>query len=549
MVVDRRAARRIWSVLKGLCVAFTATLALFVIINIFAAYRYPRDTRAVLSSQPVFNDALSTVYERIYRLPISVVRAIVAECFMENAWIFEPYVQFRERPRTGRFVNISTDGYRLNSPTGRKVFDPTRPAAVFLFGGSTTFGYGVRDEDTIAAHLEALFRRDAPPSAPLVAVYNFGRGYYGSGQELLLLKSLVQRGMVPKVAVFLDGVNEQFCPTYSANIAEVFKIVQRDPAAELREVIASLPIMRLASSSYRSELAANAMYVNRALRGYSFECRCPHENESACHTQFLKTHWLNKRLIRAVAKEFGFEAHFILQPVGGHRNRFTTGPDGIKRSPHSWFLWGEFERHTMSGENDHSFAGILEDYQGEAFVDMLHYTSGVNRLIAERMYPGVVQSLAKVSTVKSAAIAPSPAERIEAAIHVAASPATVFSYFTVPGNLVQWLGLSARIRPAPDGEFHVQLGEETWVRGAFIELDAPRRFALALPLDNARPGAGTSRVDVSFVPHQRGTVVRVVHIGLPPSAAPAYQTAWDHYLTRLALAVSGIRPDARKRGS
>ena len=545
MAVDRRVARRIWSVLTVACVAFTATLALFVLINVFAAYRYPRDTRAAFLGQPVFNDALKTVYERIYQLPISVVREIIAECFTENAWIFEPYVQFRERPRTGRFVNISTDGYRLNSATDRKVFDRTGPASVFLFGGSTTFGYGVRDEDTVAAHLEALFRRDASPSAPPVAVYNLGRGYYGSAQEFLLLKSLVQRGLVPKVAVFLDGINEQFCPTYSANIAEMFRIAQHDPAARLREVMASLPVMRLAFSSHRSELAANAMYLNRALRGYSFECRCPEEIQSACYPQWLKTFGLNKQLIRAMAREFGFEVHFFLQPVGGYRNRFTTTPDGIKRPDH---LWAEFERHPiMNGENDHSLTGILEHYQGEAFVDLLHYTSGVNRLIAERAYPHVVRSLAKVSTVTSPAGAPAPSERIESTRHVAASPATVFAYFTVPAHLVQWLGRAARIRPVRDGEFHVQMSEEKWIRGTFLELDAPRRLAVAMLLDDAHPGAGVSRFDVSFTPRQGGTVVRVVHTGLPPWAAPVYRAAWEQALTRLSLAVAGIRPDAPKR--
>jgi uncharacterized protein YndB with AHSA1/START domain len=537
--------RRIQSALTAFCVLFTASLALFVLVNLFAAYRYPRDTRAVFSNQPVFNDTLRTIYEGIYQLPISVVREIVAESYMENAWIFEPYVQFREQPREGRFVNISSDGFRLNSRTDRKTLDPTPPSSVFILGGSTTFGYGVRDEDTIAAHLEALFRRDDPERGHRVAVYNFGRGYYGSGQELLLLKSLVQRGMVPKVAVFMDGINEQFCPQYSANIAEVFKIVQRDPAAKLREVVASLPVMRFASSPYRSELAVNAMYINRALHGYSFECGC--RQETACQTQFMKTVLLNKQLIRAMAKEFGFEVHFILQPVGGYRNRFTTSPEGTKRPDHSW-LWREFERHSRNGENDHSFAGILEEYQGEAFVDKVHYTSGVNRLIAERMYPSVVRSLAKAPSVASARVAPTNTERVESSIHVATDPATVFSYFTDPAKVVKWLGRSARIRPVPDGEFHVELSKNMWIRGTFLELDAPRRFVMAFRWESANENAdaarlaGTSRVDISFVPQNGATLVRVVHTGLPFTAAPSFASAWAHYLTRLSLAASGRDP-------
>jgi uncharacterized protein YndB with AHSA1/START domain len=537
MAFGRATARLVWRAVRAACVLFTAIVVLFVLINLFAAYRYPRDTRAVLEGHPVFIESMRTLYERIYQLPIAVVREVVAECWMENAWIFEPYVQFRERPRQGRFVNISTDGFRLNGGTDRRTFDASRSASVFILGGSTTFGYGVRDEDTIAAHLAALLKRDDPQAA----VYNFGRGYYGTSQEFLLLKSLVQRGMVPRTVVFIDGVNEHFCPTFSANIAEVFKIVQDDPGAKLREVIASLPVTRLASSVYRSELATNAIYINSALRRYAFECGCL--QEATCHAQLLRTYLLNKQLVRTMAKEHGFEAHFVLQPVGGYRNRFTTSPEGTKRHDYSP-LWREYER--VSGENDHSLAGILEDYQDEAFVDLLHYTSRVNRLIAERIYPSVARALTRkeATTPTGPGAAPASVERVETEVHVAADPATVFSYFTDPEKLVRWMGRSARLRPVRDGEFHVQMSQDTWIRGTFVVLDPPRRLGLAWRWERqpAPVLPETTRVDIAFTPREGGVLVRLVHTGVPSLAAQGYRDGWVHYLARLSMAAAGRDP-------
>jgi uncharacterized protein YndB with AHSA1/START domain len=476
------------------------------------------------------------VYEAIYGLPIADIRQIVAESFVENGWIFEPYVQFREQPRRGRFVNVSTEGFRLNRGTDRTAFDPTRPVPIFLFGGSTTFGYGVRDEDTIAAHLEVLLQRRHPDQAHRIAVYNFGRGFYGSGQEALLLKSLVQRGIVPKVVIFIDGVNEQFCPTYSANIAEVFKILQHDPSAKLREVLASLPVTRLASASRRTDLATNALYANRALGGYAFECGCP--EGQTCHMQLVKTYALNKQLVRTMAREFGFDAYFVLQPVGGYRNRFVTSPDGLKRPEHSGYLWGLFEQHALNGEHDYSFSGILEDYRGEAFVDLLHYTSGVNALIAEHLSRKLAPSMTTAATV------PAPSEPVESSIYVAADPATVVSYFTVPAQVVRWLARSARIDPVRGGAFHIEDAGGASLSAIFEEFDPPRRFSLALPPDRAtgRPGPAGRRVDISFVPHQAGTILRIVHTGLAPEAAPAFRSGWERALGRLTLAVVGARP-------
>jgi hypothetical protein len=106
---------------------------------------------------------------------------------------------------------------------------------------------------------------------------------------------------------------------------------------------------------------------------------------------------LNKRVALAMAEELGFQAHFVLQPVGGYRNAFTTNPDGTPRMDRA-ALWHELERHTVRGPHDHSFTGILEHYRGDAFVDALHYTAGVHRLIAERLYPIVAPAVMAAAT-------------------------------------------------------------------------------------------------------------------------------------------------------
>jgi uncharacterized protein YndB with AHSA1/START domain len=139
-----------------------------------------------------------------------------------------------------------------------------------------------------------------------------------------------------------------------------------------------------------------------------------------------------------------------------------------------------------------------------------------------------------------------PAERVESEIHVAADPTTVFSYFTHPAKLTRWLGRSARVHPVRNGEFEVEMDKDTWIRGTFDELDAPRRLVLTWRWAsvNAALPAGASRVDISFIPRGGGTLVRVVHTGLPAPAVPRHRAGWTHYLTRLSLAASGHDPGA-----
>jgi uncharacterized protein YndB with AHSA1/START domain len=144
----------------------------------------------------------------------------------------------------------------------------------------------------------------------------------------------------------------------------------------------------------------------------------------------------------------------------------------------------------------------------------------------------------------SARGAPTNTERVEFEVQIAADPVTVFSYFTDPTKLVRWLGRSARVRPLPNGEFHVEMNADTWIRATFVELDAPRRLVLTWrwESESATLPTGATRVDISFVLCEGGTLVRVVHTGLPAPAAPRHRAGWAHYLTRLSLAAPGQDP-------
>src|SRR6202034_2026573 len=76
---------------------------------------------------------------------------------------------------------------------------------IFLFGGSTTFGVGVPDDETIPSYLQEYM---AAHCATPAAVYNFGRLGYFSTQEAMLFYRLLSSGAVPAAAVFVDGIND-----------------------------------------------------------------------------------------------------------------------------------------------------------------------------------------------------------------------------------------------------------------------------------------------------------------------------------------------------
>ena len=132
---------------------------------------------------------------------------------------------------------------------------------------------------------------------------------------------------------------------------------------------------------------------------------------------------------------------------------------------------------------------------------------------------------------------------IEREIRIAARPETVFSFFTDPAKITQWKGEAADLTPEPGGVFRVEFDKDNVARGEFIEVVPPQRVVFTWgwedPSNPIRPGSST--VEVSLVPDGGGTIVRLIHRGLPPEAVTKHAEGWDLYLPRLATAVSAER--------
>lgn len=87
----------------------------------------------------------------------------------------------------------------------RRTWEPPELAQdapeIWLFGGSTVFGRGQRDDHTVASELARLAARADMPTR----VVNFGNPGYTSYQEWQLFERRLAAGARPEVAVFLDG--------------------------------------------------------------------------------------------------------------------------------------------------------------------------------------------------------------------------------------------------------------------------------------------------------------------------------------------------------
>ena len=126
------------------------------------------------------------------------------------------------------------------------------------------------------------------------------------------------------------------------------------------------------------------------------------------------------------------------------------------------------------------------------------------------------------------------AEPVVETVRIAALPETVFRYFTEPAALVQWLGERAELEPRPGGGFVVVIRGET-VRGEYVEVQPPHRLRITWGREgsSAMP-PGSTELDIRLDAVDGGTLVTLVHHGLPAQEAARHREGWRYFLPFLA---------------
>ncbi len=238
---------RVWG---SLALVFLNTCLLLVVLNLalWLAFWVLDGRRARPHREARSPETLSGHAEVHPGLEQDEIRALWEETYLASSgFVYEPFTQFRVKAFAGRYVTIDRHGFRRHPGAGPWPPDP-EALNVFLYGGSTAFGYGVPDDLTVAAHLQRHLADRIGRSGfeRPVRVYNFGRAGYFSTQERLLFERQLAFGTGPDVAVFLDGLNDcriaDKLPIFSARLGSRFE----DGDGSISTLLARLPMMRLA---------------------------------------------------------------------------------------------------------------------------------------------------------------------------------------------------------------------------------------------------------------------------------------------------------------
>jgi hypothetical protein len=365
--------------------AFNSVVAILAINLVLAGVYAIVDTRRPMV-HPVLRDYPRELVRRAYpELSEQQMLDLLAESW-GRPLAFEPFTQFKEGAIRGRYVNVTAAGFRGNGADATPPWppDPDR-VNVFMFGGSTTFGYGLPDDQTIAAHFGNAF-----PGSP--AVYNFGRGNYFSTQERVLFEQLLVNGHAPDVAIFIDGVNEFLNPDGKPSGSERLERVYTIPSVPGQAVDLAMrtPLGRFVRSIQNRLPDSGERPARRGGR--------PSLADSAALERIVSRYLQNKSIIQAVAATRGIRTAFIWQPAPNYKYDDTAYHlfKGSSYGSYSGIARGYAlirERLTRMPRDPRLLwlADIQEHLAEPLYVDRIHYDAKFSRMLAEAI-AGFLQS-------------------------------------------------------------------------------------------------------------------------------------------------------------
>lgn len=293
---------------------------------------------------------------------------------------WEPFSYWRSMPREGAFINVDAYGIR-RTPQNPSV---GRPRAL-LFGGSTMWGAGVRDEGTIPAHLVAL---SAERFGCNLDVTNCGQIGYVATQNLIALMRRLQSGDVPDVVVFYDGYNDVLSAMMNGRAGLAFHEAHRGVEFNILHRTRDL-----ASAAIRS-LRLHAVLTKKG------KLRPRDAGDTMGLAVDIADRYLaTAAIIRSLAKSFGFTMRCYWQPTIFRKLSLTSYEQGqkekISESERLFeFVEGRIAARIAQDALDDVVLlnNIFHDETRPVFIDWAHLTESANRQVAEAILIDLARS-------------------------------------------------------------------------------------------------------------------------------------------------------------
>lgn len=291
-----------------------------------------------------------------------------AERKKSKALRWEPYTYWRRSAFVGQHINVGHDGLRktIGGRSDRAALQ------IWMFGGSTLWGTGSRDRDTIPS----IVQQELDGRGIEANVLNFGEAGYVSTQNVIALLEELKRRPKPDLVVFYDGVNDVF----SALQAGVAGLPQNEGNR----------VLEFNSSREADKLMK--IVSKRLFSVWSFRAHEPQEPDvGRLSLEAASTYAANLRVVRAIARDFDFHFVSVWQPTiftKRYPSLSESAAVGVRQVAHR-SLTALTTASVIEGQRANAgfldLSGILDEERSSVYLDFCHVSGAGNRVIALAM--------------------------------------------------------------------------------------------------------------------------------------------------------------------
>jgi lysophospholipase L1-like esterase len=369
------------NILYTFIVLFLLFLLVEIVLSIYLYHKHGNEKLATIEAMKMVKQmvkgkksSVNVENQKLVRPNASeeINRQIAEETNISNRFEYEPWIEFRNIDYAGRFVNVS--GLQRKSipevhinPSSKDTID------IYFFGGSTTFGFNVADNETIPSQFLQLYKEKFP-NGRSVRVYNYGTPTYYSYQELMLLSKLLFEGKRPDIVIFLDGVNDFWFAKASYYNQSYFSYVMRQ--------------------AFNQNLSGGGkfQFVDTAAKMYQDPETVP---LSQYNNTLVEHYFRNIKNAAIMAEMVGAKSYFFCQPVPFYKYpNQDKDPICFKdKNTRYDYIYPIIEERAAQQPGLTFLGNMLQTETGYPFVDGLHYSPAFTRKVTEQMLLKVEEAL------------------------------------------------------------------------------------------------------------------------------------------------------------
>jgi len=312
-----------------------------------------------------------------------------------------PYVEWWQRPFRGIYVTIDERGLR---PTpGEQSAAAEGTIRILCFGGSTMMGMGARDAYTIPA----VLARRLGELGHRVAVANYGQLGHNSTQEAITLQQLLKAGQRIDIALFYDGINEMACAEQTGRADGLFNEARRRAEfnllhADRRRDLVAAAVMAVAPRTLRRLRQLTGLGLRGPLP--AAEADLSRLDIAGLAAAVIAAYAANLRLVRLLAREYGFRPIFFWQPAITTKRVLTrdeqrwdkdyTKDPAARRHLYIAILAERRRCREIADTADTvDLSALFDDWTDPVYIDLYHLSEAGNAAIAEAMLPALAREI------------------------------------------------------------------------------------------------------------------------------------------------------------